>query len=97
MSLSFIGGLNSLIAQLLKNPAAIQETPVRSWVGKIAGEGKGYPLQYSGLEKFHGLDTTEQLALSFSTGEGLSGALRKLLQRVGKKPVYIYKFGLGNI
>ena len=21
-----------------------------SWVGKIPGEGKGYPLQYSGLE-----------------------------------------------
>jgi len=36
------------------------------------GEGKGYPLQYSGLEKFHGLyrpwglkelDTTERLSL----------------------------------
>ena len=29
MSLSFIWDLNSLIAQLLKNPAAMQETPVR--------------------------------------------------------------------
>ena len=80
----------SLIAQLLKNPPAMQETPVWFWVGKIhwrrdrlptlvflgfpcgsagkestcnagdlglipglgrsPGEGKGYPLQYSGLE-----------------------------------------------
>ena len=80
----------SLIAQLVKNPPAMQETQVNSWVGKIhwrrerlptpvflgfpcgpAGkestcnvgdlglipglgrsprEGKGYPLQYSGLE-----------------------------------------------
>ena len=80
----------SLIAQLIKNPSAVQETPVDSWVGKICwrrnrvptpvflglpcgsagkesacnagdlgfisglrrspGEGKGYPVQYSGLE-----------------------------------------------
>ena len=80
----------SLIAQLVKNPPAMQETPVRFLVGKIPwrrdrlptlvflgfpcgstgkestcnagalgsipglrrsfGEGKGYPLQYSGLE-----------------------------------------------
>ena len=32
----------SLIAQLVKNPPAMRETPVRS-----AGEGMGYPLQYS--------------------------------------------------
>ena len=78
----------SLIAQLVKNPPAMQETPVDSWVGKIhwrrdrlptpvflgsagkesscnagdlgsipglgrsPGKGKGYPLQYSGLENF---------------------------------------------
>ena len=46
----------SLVAQLVKNPPAMQETWVRSlgWddprVGTIPGEGKGYPLQYSGLE-----------------------------------------------
>ena len=80
----------SLVAQLVKNPPAIQETLFNSWVGKIRsrrdmpptllslgfpggssgkesacnagdlglipelgrspGEGKGYPLQYSGLE-----------------------------------------------
>ena len=80
----------SLVAQLVKNPPAMQEPPMSSWVGKICwkrdrlptliflafpcgsagkeftcnagdlgsilglgrspGEGKGYPLQYSGLE-----------------------------------------------
>ena len=79
----------SLVAQLVKNPAAMQETPVRflGWedlekgqathssilglpcgsageesacnagdlcsipgLGRSPGEGKGYPLQYSGLE-----------------------------------------------
>ena len=80
----------SHIAQLVKNPPAMQETPGDSWIGKIhwrrdrlptpaflgfpcgsagkesacnvgdlglipglgrcPGEGKGYPLQYSGLE-----------------------------------------------
>ena len=32
----------SLMAQVVKNPPAMRETPVRS-----AGEGMGYPLQYS--------------------------------------------------
>ena len=40
-----------LIAQLVKNPPAVQETPVQFWVGKTPEEGDGYPLQYSGLEK----------------------------------------------
>ena len=40
--------LASLIAQLTKNPPAMQETPgFDSWVGKIPGEGIGYPPQYS--------------------------------------------------
>ena len=41
----------SLIAQLVKNLPAMQETP-RSipGSGRSAGEGIGYPLQYSGLE-----------------------------------------------
>ena len=62
-----------LIAQLVKNTLALQETLVRS-VGRedSPGGGKGYPLQYSGLENsmdciVHGvteLDTTEQLSLS---------------------------------
>ena len=38
----------SLIAQLVKNPPAMQETPVRflGWE-RSPGEGIGYPLQYS--------------------------------------------------
>ena len=41
----------SLIAQLVKNPPAMQETPSSiSGSRRSAGEGIGYPLQYSGLE-----------------------------------------------
>ena len=40
----------SLIAQLVKHPPAVQETPVRFLSQGRSGEGKGYPLQYSGLE-----------------------------------------------
>ena len=41
----------SLVAQLVNNPPAMQETCVRflGWEDS-PGEGKGYPLQYSGLE-----------------------------------------------
>ena len=92
----------SLIAQLVKNPPAMQETPFDSWVGKIRwkrdrlpslvflsflcgsagkesarnsgdlgsipglgrspGEGKGYPLQYSGLE--NSMDTVHGVTKS---------------------------------
>ena len=38
------------MAQLVKNLPAVRETGFDPWVGKIPGEGKGYPLQYSGLE-----------------------------------------------
>ena len=57
-----------MIAQLVKNPPAMQDTP---------GEGKGYPLQYSGLENSMDgigpwdckeLDTTERLSLSLLHG-----------------------------
>ena len=39
----------SLTAQLVKNPPAMQETPVQfpPGSGRAAGEGIGYPLQYS--------------------------------------------------
>ena len=41
----------SLVAQLVKNPPAMQETWVQPLgLGRSTGEGKGYPLQYSGLE-----------------------------------------------
>ena len=42
--------LASLVAQLLKNLPAMQETWVQSVGWEDRGEGKGYPLQYSGLE-----------------------------------------------
>ena len=42
--------LASLVAQLLKNLPAMQETWVQSVGWEDHGEGKGYPLQYSGLE-----------------------------------------------
>ena len=57
----FIHNWASLVAQLVKNLPAMQET----WVGDLGSipglgrsleEGKGYPLQYSGLENsMHGI------------------------------------------
>ena len=68
----------SLIPQLVQNRLAMQD-PIRlgsiPGSGRSAGEGKGYPLQYSGLESSNGLyspwgptelDTTERLSLSLS-------------------------------
>ena len=41
----------SLVAQLVKNQSAMQETPVLiPGSGSSPGEGIGYPLQYSCLE-----------------------------------------------
>ena len=45
----------TLVAQLVKNPPATQETWVQDLglipgLGQSPGGGKGYPLQYSGLE-----------------------------------------------
>ena len=63
----------SLVAQVVKNLLAMQETWVRSLSWKyLPGEGNGYPLQYSDLENSMGSivhrvaesDTTEQLSLS---------------------------------
>ena len=41
------------MAQLMKNPSAVQKTWVQSlgWEDLLE-KGKGYPLQYSGLENF---------------------------------------------
>ena len=44
-----VWGLN-IVAQLVKNPLAMQETGFDPWVGKIPWRKKGYPLQYSSLE-----------------------------------------------
>ena len=41
----------SLVAQLIKNPPAMRETLISiPGLGRSAGEGNGYPLQYYGLE-----------------------------------------------
>ena len=54
LSFSF---LPSLVAQLVKNPASKESTYDAgdlgsiSGLGRFPGEGKGYLLQYSGLEK----------------------------------------------
>ena len=47
--------LYSLVAQMVKNLPALQETQVRSlgWEDSL-GEGNGNQLQYSCLEKSHG-------------------------------------------
>ena len=60
-------------------------------LGRSSGEGKSYPLQYSGLENFidcivHGvaaLDTTEQLSLHFVIKS------RRVLKLVLSKLVFI--------
>ena len=45
------GGWASLVAQLVKNPPARQDTWFQSLFWEDSpGEGNGYPLQYSGLE-----------------------------------------------
>ena len=47
----------SVVAQLVKNPLAMWETwiPSLGWEDS-PGEGKGYPLQYSGLD--NSIDST---------------------------------------
>ena len=41
----------SLVAQLVKNPPAnVGDLSSIPGLGRFSGEGKGYPLQYSGLE-----------------------------------------------
>ena len=48
LQLCFISCQASLVAQLVKNPPAMWETT--PGLGRSPGEGKGSPLQYSGLE-----------------------------------------------
>ena len=62
------------MAQLVKNPPAMQEALVQSpGLERSPGEGKGDPLQYTGLENSMGStwghkesDMTERLSLSLS-------------------------------
>ena len=64
----------SLVAQLVKNPPAMRETGL----GRFPGEGKSYPLQYSGLENsmyspWGRKESTEQLSLSLCVLLGFPG------------------------
>ena len=63
----------SLVAQLIKNPPAMQEAWVQSWIGKISWRRGRLPTPVFWPEEFQGLhspwsrrelDTTEQLSLS---------------------------------
>ena len=61
----------TLVAHLVKNPPAMQETWVQALVGKILGERKGYPLQYSGLEnsmdcRVHGVEKSRTRLVTFT-------------------------------
>ena len=93
-------GRSEFVAQMVKNPLARRENWVRSlgWEDS-PGEGKGYPLQYSGLENsmdyiVHGgckeLEATEQLSQnnhnSLSYAE-LSVASTPSLGSVSEPPV----------
>ena len=69
-----------VVAQIVKNPLAMQETGVQAGLGRSPREGNGNPPQYSCLENpmdrgvwwatVHGVrkesDTTEQLTFSFT-------------------------------
>ena len=46
------------MAQLVQNPPAVWET----WIRKILGDRKGYPLQFSDLDKFIGLQSQTRLS-----------------------------------
>ena len=73
---SIVGKIIGLLRILLGFPSgsAGKESACSTGdLGSIPEEGNGYPLQYSGLEEFHGLyspwgrkesDTTERLSLS---------------------------------
>ena len=74
----------SLVAQLVKNPLAMQETLVWSlgW-GDSLGEGKGYPHQYSGLE--NSMDCNSWWGCKQSdTTEWLSHRLYETIARFGR-------------
>ena len=61
---------DSIVAQLVKNLPAMWETWIRSLGWEDPLEGKGYPLQYSGLENSMNCEvprvTTSQTGLTFT-------------------------------
>ena len=70
--------VRALLCNHIKNPPAMRETRVRSW-----GEGKGYPLQYSGVQNsmdciIHGVAKSRTLLSDFHF-HSLATANRDLL------------------
>ena len=59
-----------LVAQLVKNPLQCWRPGFDPWVGKILGEGKGYPLQYSGWEIPGTVTFTHSLRAVKGRGQG---------------------------
>ena len=83
-----------LVAELVKNPPAIQETWVRSWVGKIPWRKERLPTPVFWPGEFHELyspwghkesDTTERLSL-FSLYESRKNPGGFSVSRRRKKP-----------
>ena len=62
--------------QLVKNVPAMQETGSIPGLGRSPGEGKGYPLQYSGLENsmdsiVHGIEESDMTERLSQTDRGI--------------------------
>ena len=82
------------MAQLVQNLPAMQET----WVQLLGwedppGEGKGYPLHYSGLE--NSVDSVVHgVAKSEDTTEGLSLPLLVLICSSFRKKLFLKKLGI---
>ena len=78
----------SLVAQLVKNLSAMREIV---GLGRSPGAGKGYPLQYSGLENsmeciVHGVTESamnEQLTLHFGTWQFMAVSQKVLFYPFG--------------
>lgn len=62
----------SLVAESVKNPPAMRGT----WVGKIPGGWKGYPLQYSFLENLHEQKSLAGYTVPGSQSVGWGGGQR---------------------
>ena len=69
----------SLVAQLVKNPPAMQDTWVRSLGCEDPGEGKDYPLQYSGLE--NSMDWIVHGVAKSRTRRSLSLSVQEMLNK----------------
>ena len=94
-----------MIAQLVKNPPATQETWVWSWVGKIPWRRERLPTPVFWPGEFHGLyspwsrkesDTTERLSLSVNS-RGPVAPMGQSLRGLKSFPGTGSTWGKGNI